>query len=270
MGTHKDDDGKTRHDDGTSEGGRWASPRLPESAPLVRRLFPMAAGAAKGSVEAVDESLERLLGVIGELATAEHDERTHSTSEGAAILEKLRLEHAQAHFEAHEATNAAGATIYAEIGKTGAEDILMSVEFNLPTDAASLSAVAHAAMDDEKFALQIFERAGGTFAKHLDEQSVVMILEHESEKVRVAAILAGALQRKGDFTTEYIGKNPHPAIVDAANCRQAMTGRADRYAIMGEHLVSESEQAGVAEDRLTTLAKSYEWKMTAPKKRLAA
>jgi hypothetical protein len=198
------------------------------------------------------------------------EEQTHSTPDGQSRLAELELQQAQAHFDANEATSLAGATSYAAIGQTGAEDILCSIQFHLPADASAIAVVAHAAMDDEAFALEVFSRAGGRFINFLDHQSLAMILDHESVKVRVAAVLAGAAQRRGDFTPQYIGRYPEQEIVDAVNTRQEITGKPDRFFLDGAHLVSESKEAGIATDRLTALADSYSWNMLAPHLRAAA
>jgi hypothetical protein len=200
-------------------------------------------------------------------------------------MSKLQMDADQAWFEVNVACNLAGAAIYAEVGKAGAEDILCSLHFGLPVDGSGVAAIAYAAMDDEEFALEVFERVGVRFVDLLDSESVVMILNHESKRVQVAAVLAGAAHKRG-LITQYIGCNPDQEIVDAANFWQAR-GRLelvygvdgidgipardkDRFTLTETHLVSESEKAGSVSDRLTTLADRYRWSITAPNLRNAA
>lgn len=262
MRTHEDASGVNREDN-----GRYAERRYPEQ--LAGASFGKYGGTATvGSAEAIDqldEAMNHLVQVEMQLGQA----RTESSGVSHQGVASLRVSREQAEFEANAACSFAGAAIYGEVGKAGAEDILCSLQFHLPVDASGAAAIAYAAMDDEEFALEVFARAGSRFVGFLDNHSLTMILDHESEEVRVAAVLAGAAQKKG-LTTKYIGRYPAQAIVDAANTRQELTGKSDRFTLTDTHLVSESEQAGSASDRLTTLADSYNWGMLPPQLRSAA
>ena len=267
MGTHADADGIHRESSGTPDGGKFAVNRLPEQSTCLRDGHTR---THLGSLDAVDAAMDRLVSVSQALGQLTLEEERLSTPEGARRLEELRLDFAQANYDANEATHLAGAAGYAELGQAGAEEILSSVQFHLPADAASLAVVAHAAMHDTDFALEVFNRAGERFVSFLDTKSLAMILDHESEEVRAAAVLAGAAERRGNLTTAYIGRYPTPVIVEAANARQEITGKPDRFFLDGDRLVSESAEAGIASDRLATLARTYEWSMLAPHLRAAA
>lgn len=186
---------------------------------------------------------------------------------------ELKVNVAQAEWDLDTALNSVAGSAYEKGGDELVEAILAG-EGKYGFKAGCTRMLVHAALADEKLALKLLEHrdpsGGNPFRRDTGEQARHAILDHESPKVRAAAVRNGLAGDNASIVQQYIGRYPQQAVLDAANEYWKTSGKTGSFSFTSgdEKILFDDRDAGTRmETDIRSLAGMYKWRLASPRER---